>query len=46
MLWDGSRDGKAMLLSKDHKVNEASERQRLLDAGLDLKEGATRINGT
>merc|ERR1712137_1176183 len=39
------RDGKAMLLSKDHKVNEASERQRLLDAGLDLKEGATRING-
>ena len=39
------RDGKAITLSFDHKVNEASERKRLLEAGLQLNEGATRING-
>lgn len=39
------RDGTSIMLSKDHKVNEASERQRLLDAGLDLNKGQNRING-
>jgi len=39
------RNGKAIMLSFDHKVNEASERARLLEAGLELNEGATRING-
>ena len=40
-----SRSGKAVMLSFDHKVNEASERERLLKAGVELNEGATRING-
>jgi len=39
------REGTSIMLSKDHKVNEASERQRLIDCGLDLNKGQNRING-
>ena len=40
-----SRNNKAIMLTKDHKVNEPSERLRLQEAGLDLHAGQSRING-
>lgn len=39
------RDGKAVWLSVDHKVNDPEERDRLIKAGMQLSEGQSRING-
>eukprot|EP00011_Vannellida_sp_DIVA3-517-6-12_P004944 CAMPEP_0114636882 /NCGR_PEP_ID=MMETSP0168-20121206/17210_1 /TAXON_ID=95228 ORGANISM="Vannella sp., Strain DIVA3 517/6/12" /NCGR_SAMPLE_ID=MMETSP0168 /ASSEMBLY_ACC=CAM_ASM_000044 /LENGTH=815 /DNA_ID=CAMNT_0001848599 /DNA_START=271 /DNA_END=2718 /DNA_ORIENTATION=- len=39
------RNGKAIWLSVEHKVNDPAERERLLKAGMQLSEGQSRING-
>lgn len=40
-----SRNGKAQSLSKNHKVQDPSERKRMKLAGMKLAKGQNRING-
>jgi serine/threonine protein phosphatase PrpC len=39
------RDGVAIQLTVDHKPSEPSERQRMREAGLEVSDNQTRING-
>eukprot|EP01103_Thecamoeba_quadrilineata_P015635 TRINITY_DN5001_c0_g1_i1.p1 TRINITY_DN5001_c0_g1~~TRINITY_DN5001_c0_g1_i1.p1 ORF type:complete len:463 (+),score=112.36 TRINITY_DN5001_c0_g1_i1:158-1546(+) len=39
------RNGKAVMISQDHKVTDLAEQQRMKDAGFSVSEGQTRING-
>ena len=39
------REDKAIMMSKDHKINDPSERERLIASGTELFPNQNRING-